>query len=384
MVDVSSEIEEVSRKVDSASRQLDGLLDMERRTALLVGKVDAERELNRLLKRRDELTDEVIQVDTDLVQAAFDEHDDVVSVKRNGIGVQIFKQVWNEKIMNSYERDKLQYLTSVEKKRYFQEKVRELKKRDPYGILNHADWYFRVVVLDYIVSEMQRLVYWFKNCSWDDFETIYRITRKLKLFHLDVDSIRSNSDFDINKTNLFYISSQDAKNFTKIDDLLSGNTLYELFQNQIRITVPTYDSEQKEVETSPDEELEKEVVRERATEVDSDRRRSVRQEIVEKYFGSESNLTKLAYDVANGKQTLPDGAVDYERISDLKARIMELKLKDRTEEEEDELADKIGAFTGYIRTIKEGLVLEQMSKMNDAASEQMDRKDGTVYAKVSH
>lgn len=60
MVEVSSEIEEVSRKVDSASRQLDGLLDMERRTALLVGKVDAERELNSLLKRRDELTDEVI------------------------------------------------------------------------------------------------------------------------------------------------------------------------------------------------------------------------------------------------------------------------------------------------------------------------------------
>lgn len=200
----------------------------------------------------------------------------MVSVKKNGIGVQIFKQVWNEKIMNSYERDKLQYLTSDEKARYFSEKVRDLKKRDPYGILNHPDWYFRIVVLDYIVSEMQRLVYWFKNCAWDDFDTIYRITRKLKLLHLDVDCVRSSGDFDINRTNLFYISAQDAQDFTKIDDLLSGNTLYELFQNQIRITVPTYDSEQEEVETSTDEELQKEVVRERATETDSDKRRSVR------------------------------------------------------------------------------------------------------------
>ena len=66
----------------------------------------------------------------------------------------IFRQVWNEKIMNSYEREKLQYLTSTEKERYFKEKARELKKHDAYGVLNHSDWFFRVVVLDYVTSEM--------------------------------------------------------------------------------------------------------------------------------------------------------------------------------------------------------------------------------------
>ena len=94
--------------------------------------------------------------------------------------------MWNEKIMNVYEKDKLQYLTSEEKTRYFAEKVRELAKIDPHGILNHPDWFFRVVVLDFIVSEMRRLIYWFKNCAWDDYDTVYKIVRKLRLLQLDV------------------------------------------------------------------------------------------------------------------------------------------------------------------------------------------------------
>lgn len=147
----------------------------------------------------------------------------------------IFRQVWNEKIMNSYEREKLQYLTSTEKERYFKEKARELKKHDAYGVLNHSDWFFRVVVLDYVTSEMQRLVHWFKNCSYDDFDLIYRIVRKLNLLLLDVDSARSKDAFDINRTNLFFISKEDARKFTKIDKMLNEATLYELFESQIRM-----------------------------------------------------------------------------------------------------------------------------------------------------
>ena len=83
--------------------------------------------------------------------------------------------------MNSYEREKLQYMTSKEKDRYLQDKISDLEKYDVHGVLTHEDWFFRVVVLDYVVREMNRLVQWFKNCSYDDFETIYRIVRKLNL-----------------------------------------------------------------------------------------------------------------------------------------------------------------------------------------------------------
>ena len=38
-------------------------------------------------------------------------------------------------------------------------------------------------------------------------------------------------EFDINRTNLFYMSDEDLVQFTKIDHLLDGNTLYQLFAN---------------------------------------------------------------------------------------------------------------------------------------------------------
>lgn len=39
----------------------------------------------------------------------------------------------------------------------------------------------------------------------------------------------------MNTSNLFYISERDAKDFTDIDEMLNGSTLYQLFQNQVRI-----------------------------------------------------------------------------------------------------------------------------------------------------
>ena len=154
--------------------------------------------------------------------------------------------MWNEKILNAYEKDKLQYLTSKEKEHYFQDKLRQIRKFDTHGVLDHEDWFFRVVVLDYIVQEMDRLVSWFKNCSWDDFDTVYRIMRKLRMLKLDVDSIWNDETFDINKTNLFRITDDEVKEFKKIDELLVGNTLYELFRSQLKL--PTIVDEEEEVE----------------------------------------------------------------------------------------------------------------------------------------
>ena len=92
-------------------------------------------------------------------------------------------------------------------------------------------------MLDFIVSEMKRLVLWFKNCAWNEFDTIYRITRKLRMLQLDVDAIRSDAKFDINRTNLFQITDKDAKDYTKIDQMLEGNTLYQLFMAQLKVNM---------------------------------------------------------------------------------------------------------------------------------------------------
>lgn len=42
-----------------------------------------------------------------------------MSLGKSGISANMLSQVWNEKILNSYERERLQYLTSTEKERYF-------------------------------------------------------------------------------------------------------------------------------------------------------------------------------------------------------------------------------------------------------------------------
>lgn len=69
----------------------------------------------------------------------------------------------------------------------------------------------------------------FKNCSYDDFDTIYKIVRKLKLLQLDLQCVYSSDDFSINRTNLFQVSDDEMKKFNKIDKILEGSTLYELF-----------------------------------------------------------------------------------------------------------------------------------------------------------
>lgn len=60
MVKVSRQMDRVKVNIGSIARQLDGELDIEKRTSLLEGKVDAERDLNILAKRKDELSDRVV------------------------------------------------------------------------------------------------------------------------------------------------------------------------------------------------------------------------------------------------------------------------------------------------------------------------------------
>lgn len=302
----------------------------------------------------------------------------------------IFKQFWNERIMNSYERDKVQYLTSEEKKRYFQEKVRDLRKYDRHGILNHPDWFFRVVVLDFIVNEIQRLTYWFKNCAYDDFDTIYKIMRKLRLLLLDVDAVRSSQKFEINRTNLFFVSDEDAKEFTKIDSLLNGNTLYQLFNGQLRLDFKKYESEQKKKEEVVVPIKDKELIQEQQSEIQTEYQRRVRQDIVQRFWGGEEGLTKAAYYEANMETDKPVGGIDigigrpgtldegkhiiknFATLAELKNRIIHLKLTNSADADTDtELRELLGAFANQVALIKEGLVIKKANSMQELADKEL-------------
>lgn len=170
--------------------------------------------------------------------------------------------------------------------------MRELEKFDEHGVLRKPDWFFRVVVLDHIVGEMKRLILWFKDCSWDDFELVYKITRKLRMLQLDLDAALSDRPFNINHTNLFQITDEDAKDYTKIDKMLQGNTLYELFSSAVNVKVVKFDESDSGEDDEKEEKKERELLMDRKSKIDTDKQRMVRQDVVTRYWGSEAELTK--------------------------------------------------------------------------------------------
>ena len=332
---VQAEIDEAKAELKEVEEELSQKIVLADRNPVLDKRIAAIERLNDLATSREEVVGEVLQEDAKLLQEALDAHDEAMSVKRREISPHVFQQVWNEKIMNSYERDKLQYLTSTEKKRYFEEKVRELRKCDQYGILNHQDWFFRVVVLDYILNELRKLTTWFKNCTYGDFETVYKIVRKMNFLKLDIESIRNDEQFAVNKTNLFALTDENFKDYKKIDEMLSGNTLYELFKNQVSLdfiesTTQDEDDGSSEVEKKVDKEL----VVEQQQEIELERQISVRKDVVQRYWGSEGVLSKVAYDIAVSEQDreldederreLPDGVTTVRKLKD---EIVTLKLE---------------------------------------------------------
>ena len=380
--EVNKKIEEVQRTVDEVEQDLTSKTNLVERNPILKRKLDASKLMVELRTQRDELVDESLQIDTQLISEAFDEHDKAVSLKRNAITFNIFKQVWNEKIMNSYEKEKLKYLTSEEKERYFSDKVMDLKKYDKYGILNHPDWFFRVAVLDYVVAEMKKLVYWFKNCKYDAYETIYQIVRKLNLLKLDVEQIQSAEEFDINRTNLFYVSDDDMQQFSKVDGLLTGNTLYQIFQSQVKLNFTKIQGTSS-AETVQVPQENKELIKEQESEIELERQRKVRQDVVVRFWGSESELCRAAYKKATENDTevtegLPNG---ISSLKELKDRIITLKLN-QSEDNKAELQELIGSFTNLVNVVKEALVIEKMNEMGIAATVEIGKKDGSVNANV--
>lgn len=370
---------------------------MDKRRGLLSEKLALTKAVNARQAARDAIADELIQIDTDIIQRAFDEQDDVVSMRKRNVTFRVFKQAWNERILNSYEREKLQYLTSKEKEHYFKDKVRQLQKVDSHGILNHEDWFFRVVVMDYIVREMHRLILWFKNCRWDEFENIYKITRKLRMLQLDMDAAWGSDAFDINHTNLFQISEQDAKDYTKIDEMLEGNSLYELFMSQmdVRKVEALKDEDESEPEPTPED---KEIMRDRESEMEVEKQRLVRDDVVCRVWKSEEELTKAAYDEVkrdNDREIEVPGYPGIKTLGQLKDTIIQLKLgyadssssqldssSSQLDSSSSMLQDLLGALVSEVRFVKENMVAAEMGRMNALANEEIQKKDDSANAQV--
>ena len=81
--------------------------NLNERELLLKKRVALLKTTTALRAKRDEIADDLVQIDTDMIQIAFDEHDDVVSVKRKELNFRVFRQYWNERIVNPYEREQL-------------------------------------------------------------------------------------------------------------------------------------------------------------------------------------------------------------------------------------------------------------------------------------
>ena len=74
-----------------------------------------------------------------------------------------------------------------------------------------------------------------------------------------------------------------------------------------------------------------------------------------------------------------ENVAEFPTIQDLKNEIITLKL---TQNDDDKLQKLLGAFTSFVNTIKEAMVIEKMNLMKIEASETISSKDESVKATV--
>lgn len=116
----------------------------------------------------------------------------------------------------------------------------------------------------------------------------------------------------------------------------------------------------------------------------------MRDDIVVRAWGSESNLTKAAYGIVNDEtesefplETSDGQIITFASTRELKNQIIELKLKtNRSKDEDERLKNLLGAFANKINTIKEALVLKKMSEMRQAAGAMVDTMDEDMNTPV--
>ena len=132
----------------------------------------------------------------------------------------------------------------------------------------------------------------------------------------------------------------------------------------------------------------KELIQDRKSEIEADKQRKVRQDVVARYWHSEDELTKEAYAKIGEKEgsepvkvDLGDGKpVEFKGgLKQMKEEIIKLKL---SMAEPDRLRKLLGAFTNLITGVKEALVMEKMNEMKLAAMKQQEKESKSVNADV--
>jgi len=148
------------------------------------------------------------------------------------------------------------------------------------------------------------------------------------------------------------------------------------------VKVVKFDEDSESDGSNEDKSEDKEVLMDRKSEIDTAKQRTIRQDVVARYWGSEAELTKKAYDVVNGDVTTSIEMSEHpeiETLGQLKDEIIRLKL---TDPNSPILKELLGALVNQVANVKEALVMEKMHEMHKLATSEIERKDDSANAKV--
>ena len=115
-------------------------------------------------------------------------------------------------------------------------------------------------------------------------------------------------------------------------------------------------------------------------------RRKVRQDIIVRTWGSESELTRLAYENISKQETQElvvniDGQDEKFKggLKQLKDEIISLKL---SRNDDERLRNLIGAFSNQVTAMKEQMIMKEMEKMDKLAEYKQSQLDEQVNSDV--
>ena len=115
-------------------------------------------------------------------------------------------------------------------------------------------------------------------------------------------------------------------------------------------------------------------------------RRKVRQDIIVRTWGSESELTRLAYENISKQETQElvvniDGQDEKFKggLKQLKDEIISLKLN---RNDDERLRNLIGAFSNQVTAMKEQMIMKEMEKMDKLAEYKQSKLDEQVNSDV--
>ena len=115
-------------------------------------------------------------------------------------------------------------------------------------------------------------------------------------------------------------------------------------------------------------------------------RRKVRQDIIVRTWGSESELTRLAYENISRQETQElvvniDGQDEKFKggLKQLKDEIISLKLN---RNDDERLRNLIGAFSNQVTAMKEQMIMKEMEKMDKLSEYKQSQLDEQVNSDV--